>query len=105
MSRYQVSAADEPYAIEFKANLESGNHFHSPGLQRVLNVMRGGPKQDKYVLLVREARQLWLLGRLPGERGDPVEIVPGYEFTDLNEAEWTVFQLRWETLTGKPLAL
>ena len=92
MSRYQLTPADLPYAAEFKAN-RSG--YHSPGLQRVLNLLRGGPKAGKYVLVVEEPFKRWVLGRLPAERGQPVEILPDQVFTDLAEAEWAVFKLRW----------
>lgn len=102
MSRYQITEADLPFAAEFKAQPVGE---HSPGLQRVLNVLRGGPKAGKYVLVVREPFKRWVLGRLPAERGQPVEILEGQEFTDLDAAEWAVFKLRWEAHTGRELAL
>ena len=80
MSRYRISEADKVYAAEFKRNLDAGNWFHSPGLQRVLNAMRGGPWAGKYVLVVDEPFKRWRLGKMPGKRGDPIEIVPGHRF-------------------------
>ena len=41
MSKYRITDADLPYAAEFKTHPVG---FHSPGLQRVLNVLRGGLK-------------------------------------------------------------
>lgn len=105
MNRYRISDDDEIHAAEFKRNLETGVHVHSPGLQRILNVMRGGPKKGKYVLIMVEPHRRWRLGRMPAARGEPVDVVAGYEFSDLKEAEWTVFQLRWREQTGKPLSL
>lgn len=105
MNRYRISDADRPYAQEFKRNLETGNHFHSPGLQRVLNVMRGEAGDGKYVLVVREPFRRWVLGRLPAQRGAPVQILEDHEFTDLASAEWTVFRLRWRQHTGTELDL
>ena len=102
MSRYQITEADLPFAAEFKAQPVGE---HSPGLQRVLNVLRGGPKAGKYVLVVREPFKRWVLGRLPAERGMPVEILEDQVFTDLDAAEWAVFKLRWEAHTGQELAL
>lgn len=102
MSRYRITEADLPYAAEFKARPIG---YHSPGLQRVLNVLRGGPKAGKYVLVVRVPFERWVLGRLPAERGAPVEILEDWEFTDLEEAEWTVFKLRWKAHTGQELDL
>ena len=102
MSRYQISDADLVYAAEFKDRPQG---YYSPGLQRVLNVMRGGPKAGKYVLVVQEPFKKWVLGRLPAERGLPVEILGSHEFTDLRDAEWTVFKLRWKAHTGRELEL
>ena len=41
MNRYRITETDKVFAAEFKRNLEAENWFHSPGLQRVLNAMRG----------------------------------------------------------------
>lgn len=105
MSRYRISEADRPYAEEFRRNLEADTYYHSPGLQRVLNVMRGPPKAGKYVLIVREPHARWALGRMPAGRGEPVEIVPNVEYTDLKQAEWDVFCRRWKDLTGADLGI
>jgi len=102
MSRYRITDADLPYAAEFKAQPIG---YHSPGLQRVLNVLRGGPKAGKYVLVVREPSERWTLGRLPANRGAPVEILEGQDFTDLDDAEWAVFKLRWKAHMGRELEL
>lgn len=102
MSRYQITDADLKYAAEFKAQPFG---YHSPGLLRVLNAMRGGPKAGKYVLVVREPFRRWTLGQLPADRGAPVGILEGMDFTDLEEAEWAVFKLRWKAHTGRELAL
>ncbi len=100
MSRYRISEDDLKYAAEFKADPLGSP---SPGLQRVMNLLRGGPKSGKYVLVVLEPFRRWVLGRLPAERGQPVEILSGQEFTDLAAAEWTVFKLRWQAHTGRDL--
>ena len=102
MSKYRITDADLPYAAEFKTHPVG---FHSPGLQRVLNVLRGGPKAGKFVLIVLEPFKKWVLGRLPSGRGEPVEILEGEEFTNLEEAEWAVFKRRWAAKTGRELDL
>ncbi|MDH3379617.1 MAG: hypothetical protein OEQ39_22045 [Gammaproteobacteria bacterium] len=102
MSRYQITDDDLGYAEEFK---EQPLGYHSPGLQRVLNAMRGGTKAGKYVLVVRVPFERWALGRLPAARGMPVEVLEDQEFTDLDEAEWAVFKLRWKAHTGRDLEL
>lgn len=100
MSRYRITDDDLKYAAEFKANPLG---TPSPGLQRVMNLLRGGPKAGKYVLVVREPFRRWVLARLPAERGQPVEILEGREFSDLAAAEWAVFKLRWKARTGREL--
>lgn len=97
MSRYQLTNSDLQYAAVFRDNPCA---MASPGLQRVHNLLRGGPKQGKYVLIVKEPFKRWLLGRLPADRGEPVEMLEEYEFTDLAEAEWQVFKLRWKAKSG-----
>lgn len=77
---------------------------HSPDLQHVLNLMRALPLAGRHVLVVVKRKREWALGRLSGERGEPVEILPGYRFTDPAEAEWTVFKLRWQAITGQTLS-
>jgi len=100
--RYQITDDDLAYAAEFRAQPFG---YHSPGLQRVLNTMRGGTKDGKYVLVVREPFKRWVLGCLPAVRGMPVEIMQGREFTSLEDAEWAIFELRWKALTGRDLEL
>jgi len=51
MSRYRITDDDLPYAAEFKANPQCEP---SPGLQRIMNLLRGGPKAGKYELVMRE---------------------------------------------------
>ena len=68
MSKYQITDDDLIYASEFMANPLG---TPSPGLQRVMNLLRGGPKAGKLVLVVREPFRRWVLGRLPAERGQP----------------------------------
>ena len=102
MPRYQITDADLKYAAEFK---DQPFGYHSPGLQRVLNTMRGGTKTGKYVLIVREPFKRWVLGRLPAARGMPVEVLEGKEFIDLEDAEWAVFKFRWKAHTGRDVEL
>ena len=100
MSRYQISGDDLVYAREFGDNPLG---IPSPGLLRVLNLLRGGPKAGKYVLIVKEPFKRWALGQMPAERGQPIEILEDRQFTSLAEAEWEVFKLRWMDRTGQDL--
>ena len=74
---------------------------HSAELQRVLNVLRGGPLKDKYVLVCTKPHREWVLAQLSGERGEPVRILEEHVFTSAEEAERAVFRRRWEAHTGR----
>jgi hypothetical protein len=101
-STYRVDPIkDLPYAREFMATPVG---VHSPGLQRVLNVLRGEPLAGKYVLIEITAHKQWQLARLTGERGQPVSVLDTV-FTDLETAEREVFMLRWREHVGRDLVL
>jgi hypothetical protein len=97
---YKIKAEDRQWVDEFRKQPLGP---HSPNLQRVLNAMRGAPQRGKYVLVCTKPHKEWALGRLPGERGKPVELLPDQVFRSLAEAEWTVFRLRWKEHTGTDL--
>ena len=78
---------------------------HGEELRRVLHRMRSGPLQGKYVLLVRKPGAEWVLARLTGKRGEAPEVLADQVFHSLDAAEWAVFKLRWEALTGRTLNL
>jgi hypothetical protein len=92
-----LSDADIPFAVEF---LAAPFGYKSPGLQRVLNLLRGQGPRGKYVLLCKEPYRKWGLGRLPERRGEPVEEIPGVEYSDLETAEKDVFRRRWNDHGG-----
>lgn len=102
MARYQLSTNDLQFAREF---LASPIGYHSPGLQRVLNRMRGADWTFKYVLVVEQRHARWRLGKMPLKRGSSIEMVEGVVYTDLLEAERDIFRRRWAHLTGKDLDL
>jgi hypothetical protein len=99
---YEIDPARQDLAREFKEN-PLGRH--SGELQRVLNRMRGGGNEGRYVLICTKPHQSWVLARQGAAYAAPFSIVPGYQFTSLGEAEWTVFKLRWLELTGEVLPL
>ncbi len=94
---YRITAEDRQWIDEFR-NRPVGPH--SPGLQRVLNTLRGAPQQGKYVLVCTRPHREWVLGRLSGVRGGPVQLLRDHVFFSLAEAEWAVFRLRWKEHTG-----
>lgn len=80
---------------------------HGEELQKLLHRLRWAGDFEagagRYVLVVRTPGKEWQLGRLPRERGKPIEVMGNRLFTSIAEAEWEVFKLRWEALTGKKL--
>lgn len=102
MARYQISPDDVAFAWEFMADPFG---YRSPGLQRVLNVMRGLGPDGKYVILCKEPYRRWQLGRLPAKRGERIAEVEGVDYGDLATAERDVFLRRWRDLGGPELPL
>ncbi len=80
---------------------------HGEELQKLLHRMRWAGDFEtgggRYVLVVKTPGKEWLLGRLPRERGKPIEVMGNRLFTSIAEGEWEVFKLRWEALTGTVL--
>ncbi|CDZ47804.1 hypothetical protein [Neorhizobium galegae] len=74
--------------------------IHSPDLRALLAKMRWGRAQGRLVLVVLEAGKAWRLSRIPERRGDPMPFVDDRIFTSLAEAEWHVFKIRWQAMTG-----
>jgi hypothetical protein len=97
---YKVSEHDRDIVEEF--NQKPIGH-HSPALQRVLNVFRGEPTPDKYVLICTKPHKEWVLGQLPGDKGKPLKILKDQVFTKIEDAEREIFRRRWKKYTGKDL--
>lgn len=88
-------------AREFKAN-PFGQH--SPDLQYMLHLMRVPTQALFHVLLVDKMGERWTLGLMePASRKPPRRT--NVVFTDLKEAEWHVFKLRWAALAGEEPAI
>jgi hypothetical protein len=102
MARYRLTEQDVRYAAEF---LQNPIGYKSPGLHRILNLMRGQGPGGKYVLVCKEPYRRWTLARLPDRRGAAVIDVPGVEYTDILAAERDVFLRRWRDLGGPELDL
>lgn len=100
MSRYKLSDQDLIHAWEF---LREPFGYRSPGLQQLLNVMRGLGPEGKYVIVCVDPYKSWKLGRLPAKRGDAIIDIPGVTYKSLAEAERDVFIRRWRDLNGPDL--
>ena len=78
---------------------------HSPELQRVLMVFRGGPVGGKHVLVCTKPYREWTLAQVTGVRGEAVKLLRDQVFSSLEDAECAVFRLRWKKHTGRQLAV
>ena len=105
MSKFKITNKDLIYAKEFKKNLYENENYHSPSLQRILNLLRTGPIKDKEVLFRDSNRKIWYLASLPGSRGRKIKINYKKSFSNILDAEWYVFKKRWKKHTGKNLII
>ena len=76
---------------------------HSPDLQHIVNRMRWSPLAGRHVLVTRVPYREWVLATLTGRRGDGPVIDEKQVFHTLADAEWAVFKLRWQAITGRTL--
>ncbi len=92
--------ADRVYIEEFR---QKPIGAHSPGLQRLLNIMRHDPSGRQVVLVCRKPFEEWVLGLMPADRSAPIAIEDEPVFTDIGSAEWEVFRRRWRVITGEDI--
>ena len=95
-------ATDRQYVEEFRKRPIGA---HSPGLMRLLTVMRQDPSGRQVILVCRKPFREWVLAEMPPLRADPIAIESGPIFSSREEAEWEVFRRRWHKLTGEALNL
>ncbi len=91
---------DRPYVEEFR---RCPIGAHSPGLMRVLTVMRNDPSGHQVILVCRKPFAEWVLGHMPPDRADPIVLEQAPVFTSREAAEWEVFCRRWRALTGESI--
>ena len=77
---------------------------HSPGLQRLLIIMRADTVDDPHVI-VETVGGRFGLGTASDQRGEPVRVYEGVRFETYGDALRAMFKLRWEMLTGRALPL
>jgi len=98
---YKIDAeSDRQYIEEFRRRPIG---VHSPGLQRILNIMRNDPSGWQVILVCQRPFKQWVLGLMPPRRNEPIQIENGPAFTSREEAEWEVFRRRWRLHTGQQI--
>ncbi|MET0529743.1 MAG: hypothetical protein ABW003_15670 [Microvirga sp.] len=99
-ARYPVDPNRRDLIEEFRRNPRGP---HSEDLQKVLHRMRWAGVAGRYVLVTLEPGKKWMLGRLPAKRGGRIQTFPDKIYTSPLAAEWDIFCLRWEALTGQKI--
>lgn len=96
---YDIDPNRTDLAREFRAK-PFGEH--SPNLQYLLNLMRKPKDEPFYLLFMTRTDEQWTLAVMePGAKAPPR--LTNTTFSSLEEAEWHVFKLRWQALTGREL--
>lgn len=96
---YKISAdEDRRYIEEFR---KTPIGAHSPGLQRLLNIMRLERGGVQAILICRRKFSEYVIGHMPTNRAEPIEIEDGPVFATREEAEWELFRRRWRDHTGE----
>ena len=99
-SHYLIDTTRTDLVREFKANPLGP---HSAELQRIVTRLRSEPSAGHYVLVARVPHGEWMLARLSGKRGVDLTLMENHVFTSIVDAEWAVFKLRWEAVTGQAI--
>ena len=76
---------------------------HSPGLMRVLAILRVDPSGHQIIIVCRKPFAKWTLATMPPRREDPIRFEDDVVFASREEAEWEVFRRRWLAATGENL--
>jgi len=99
VAQYPIDPTRLDLAREFRRNIYGP---HSGELQKILFRFRWAAPGGRWGLVTLSPGR-WMLVRLPGRRGVPLETFPDHLYTDLKDAEWEVFCRRWEHVTGQSL--
>ncbi|MCG3769261.1 MAG: hypothetical protein JW384_00382 [Nitrosomonadaceae bacterium] len=89
-------------AVEFLANPIG---LHSIELERLLLKFRGWPLQNRLVVVCLNPYREWIVARLTGERGKPIEPVDNEVFNSVEDANRSIFRLRWKEEFGQELTI
>ena len=95
---YKIDPAEDRRYIEEFRRCPIG--AHSPGLMRLLILMRNDPTGHQVILVCRKPFREWVLATMPPRRADPIRMEDEPVFTSREEAEWAMFCRRWRLLTG-----
>lgn len=99
-AQFEIDPSRLDLAQEFR---KSPKGPHSAELQKIVHRMRWSGAGGRYCIVPVEPGRRWMLALLPEKRGGPIQTFPETSFTSINDAEWHVFKIRWQALTGSSL--
>ena len=104
------SPAPEMYRID-PGRLDLAREFkrrplgiHSAELQALLTHMRSRENCGDFVLVCTKPHEEWVLA-VKQPDGAPPRLLEDERFASIEAAEWRVFEIRWERLSGQKLVL
>ena len=97
---YEIDPSRTDLVEEFKKNPAGP---YSPELTLLVNRLRLGPMEERYILVCTKRGREWALAKMPTVRGAKLELFEDRVFDDHNAASWEVFRMRWQAATGEDL--
>ncbi|MDX6591311.1 MAG: hypothetical protein QOJ13_507 [Gaiellales bacterium] len=97
---YTVDPTRTDLVDEFRGNPYGP---YSPELTLLVNRLRLGPMEERYILVCTRRGREWAVAKMPTVRGARLSFVEGAVFDDYAAAIWEVFRLRWQAVTGEAL--
>jgi len=98
---YVIDTSRTDLVEEFRRN--PGGPY-SPELALVVNRLRLGPMEERYILVCTKRGREWMVAKMPTVRGAKLEVFENRVFVDYAAAAWEVFRLRWEAATGEAIS-
>ena len=98
---FRLTADRLDLAGEFKAKPYG---HHSPELEAALDQLRVVNPNGKMILVCTRPGREWTLAYIKDDLS-PAVLDADLVFTSLEQAEWAVFKLRWQWLTGSALPI
>ncbi len=97
---YSIDASRMDLVEEYRANPAGP---YSPELTLLVNRLRLGPMEERYILVCTKRGREWVLAKMPTVRGARLELFEDRVFRDYDTATWEVFRMRWQAVTGEEL--
>ncbi len=98
---YAIDASRTDLVEEYRANPAGP---YSPELTLLVNRLRLGPMEERYILVCTKRGREWVLAKMPTVRGAKLDLFEDRVFHDYDAATWEVFRMRWQAVTGEELS-